>query len=536
MADSVELPNVDIFDPVMCAKRWAQCATQQEINVYLNKQIDRNREVLTATIKAQNEINAASKTKLADHDSRIAALESGLAALNKAQSDLNASFVALVTDNNNFKANVDLLLNQYQTTINLLQDNIDKISVSNEQLWNEVNKLKSQFDPDKLDAAIAGYTSVVADANKYTDAQIAALSKTVTANQTAAEQWRRDHDINFQSYQLAISERFNEQQLFLNNELATMRGGITLFRNQVDEVLNQMRDNLVSEVARLDAADKKQSDLHAADERNNEAAHQQLNALIQEVATNAQANLDAVTSQLNGVDADIKADILARDKAINARVDSVQAEIDKLKISGGKQWDTINAILEAQNRINEQMAELDAYIKQEIANVTQSLGLVANRVGNLESDSAEKGTQINALALRCEYLEETTGWKYRATVRADGSGTKTFKADFGSITFNCTASQVSFLFTPAAGITGMLSIPANDYGRMLPIPIGNNNVIQSSTAANFITGFIVGYADTKSPVPVMIYYNPASGNVHFLLGFERNASVQPQPGNPLTAS
>lgn len=234
MADSVELPNVDIFDPVMCARRWAQCATQQEINVYLNKQIDINRTVLKDTIDAQNAINAASKTKLADHDSRIAALESELKKLDKAQTDLNSAFQALQTDNNNFKSNVDLLLNQYQSTINLLQQNIDKISKSNEQLWNEVNKLKSQFDPDKLDAAIAGYDSLLKETKAYTDSEAAKLKTQIDGVAS-----------NLQSVNSTLQQMIQDNNISWNSNFDS-------YRNQINADLEQQNQRITAFIQNAD--------------------------------------------------------------------------------------------------------------------------------------------------------------------------------------------------------------------------------------------------------------------------------------------
>lgn len=543
---SVELPNVDIFDPIMCARRWAQCATQQEINVYLNKQIDVNRQVLTDTIKAQNEINAASKDKLANHETRISSLEQGLKDLDTAQQNLNAAFQQLQTDNNNFKSNVDLLLNQYQTTINLLQSNIDKISVSNEQLWNEVNKLKSQFDPDKLDAAIAGYEGVLAEAKKYTDQQTAALNESLSAvdadlqqqiKQLKAdtEQWQFDKTNNDAQVSLNFNKQLTELRSDLMNEIAVIRGGFEAYRAHIDETVSTYHDYFEAENKRQDGVTAKLQQLVNDNELNNQAGHEQLNALIQEVATNAQANLDNVQSLLqSNIDDEVKSR-LDGDAEINARINIIDSEIQALQSSDIRQWETINAILEAQNKINDKMIELEAYIKEQIADVTEQIRLAKIDIGNNSQNITQNGQEIASLNSKVNGLFELNGFKFRQTFFANGTNTYRYDVGYGFLNVATTTSQVSMSLELNAGVSGLVSVKATEYGRFQVISNTKYNIIENANQPNYAYGVIIG-ASSIAPIEFSVWYDPNTKIVTFVSDYPHTDSNTPNKGaSPTTA-
>lgn len=527
MADSVELPNVDIFDPVMCARRWAQCATQQEINVYLNKQIDVNRSVLKETIDAQNAINAASKTKLDNHESRITSLETGLSNLNKAQKDLNTAFQQLQTDNNNFKSNVDLLLNQYQTTINLLQQNIDKISTSNEQLWNEVNKLKSQFDPDKLDAAIAGYQGVLADANKYTDSEIAKVNATIDANQSALNTWQLEHDSNFNQYKANISQRFTDERNYVNQELQVIRGGFEAYRAHIDKTVSDYHDYFEAANNRQDktiaALQQTVSDNKTAGDKALADTKADLQQQLDDQRTEYVSFNTAQTQIIEGNRADSEKRDEELDQKIADNAAQAGAMIQAIRESDQKQWDTINSILEAQNRINTNMENLYKYVNEQIELVKSDIESLKSSVGDLQTES-------QALALRAEYLEQRTGWKFKVTAKAGANATPKYDVGFGTLRFNVTANQVQVALDLNAGVSGLMSIKDTAYGMLQVISGTLYNVINGAGNPNVITGYIIGYAGSASPVEFICWYDPATALVTFQCGYETNAQVMPKTG------
>lgn len=524
MAENYELPNVDIFDPVMTAKYWAKCATQQEINVYLNKQIDINRKLLIDTIKAQNDINAASKTKLADHDTRIAALESEVKALDTAQTNLNTAFQALQTDNNNFKSNVDLLLNQYQTTINLLQQNVDAIKLSNENAWKEINNLKSQFDPDLLNSAIAGYQAVLTETKAYTDSEAAKLKTQIdgvasdlqNAN-TTLQQMIQDNNITWTS-------NFDSYRNSVNADLESQNQRITSFIQNTDNVLQLQRTWLTNEIARVDERIDDLTTVVATNKKASEDSDTALGQRItQEVEQLNQTITDLGTAQTQVIEGN-RQDSEDRDTALGKRIDATNTEVDALKTSDGKQWDTINSILEAQNRINTNMENLYKYVNEQIELVKADIASNTSSIEQLQTDS-------QTLALRTERLEQRTGFKFKATAKADNSGAKTYSVGFGNLTFTATASQVSFVFALSAGVSGLVSVKDTAYGMYQVLGNTSYNVINNAAQPNVIEGRIVGYGGARTPVAFVIWYDPATATVTFQCEYETIAEVMPKDGD-----
>lgn len=490
MSDSVDLPNVDIFDPVMCSRRWAQCATQQEINVYLNKQIDINRNVLKDTIDAQNAINAASKTKLADHDSRIAALESELKNLDKAQTDLNSAFQALQTDNNNFKSNVDLLLNQYQTTINVLQQNIDKISLSNEQLWNEVNNLKSQFDPDKLNAAIAGYDSLLKETKAYTDSEAAKLKTQidgVASNlqnvNTTLQQMIQDNNTSWDS----TMDGYRNQ---VNADLEQQNQRITAFIQNTDNVLQTQRTWLTNEIARVDKRIDSLTDVVAQNktDANKQFTDEQTRVNL-ELEGQHQEYTSFNTAQTQIIEQN-RADSEKRDDdlktLINSNKDSTDGDYNSLKDSDTRQWDTINAILDANNKIVKDhetfVKEYSDYVKQndqDIKYLKSGVSGNTDAIANLQTalDNNKHFNQVNEISTSTAGSDSFSIGDTGLTCKWAVTGTAGFN--------NCTIN-----FEVKTDVVAHMAIPALDYGRPYNLPYANSQVINpSQTAPNICKAY-----------------------------------------------
>lgn len=523
MADNIELPNVDIFDPVMCARRWTQCATQQQINIYLNEQIGVNRKVLTDTIDAQNQINASVSGGIKDHASRIAALESKVAELDTAQTNLNAAFQSLTTDNNNFKSNVDLLLNQYQSTINLLQTNIDKISVSNEQLWNEVNNIKSAIDIDKINAAIAGYQSVLADSKKYTDEQVSVINdKLDVINKTASDNYsaldgkidgvNRDMTANYNNLTDQVTAADNAQNTKINEFIS----GVNLTIQNFDIFYKK-------EVSRLDG---RIDDLTSVVAANRKESQDNLTALAGEMQNEDNALREEYTSFNSSQSMIIESNRAAAeqaDTALGVRIDETNGELELLSVSDGKQWDTINNILDAQNRINKQQDAFAEEFKEHEQSNEDSFTGIGNRLNAVEEAA-------QPLALRVEYLEQRTGWKERATASAGSTGAVKYSVGFGALTFNTTNTQVSFSLALNGGVTGLICVPATGYNMPNVIGTGSTNVITNAANPNIITGWIMNYQGSQSPIEFIIFYDPATKLVTFLSQYETNSSVMPKSG------
>lgn len=519
MADTVELPNVDIFDPVQCARRWAECATQQQINVYLNKQIDVNRKVLTDTITAQNKLNASYKDGIAGHETRIADLESRVTALDKAQSDLKTAFEALTTDNNNFKLNVDNLLNQYQTTINLLTTNIDKISTSNEQLWNEVNTLKGQFDPDKLNAAIAGYEGVLSDAKKYTDEQVEAEGKRVDGNLNNVATELASLQKQITDNNTLLTQTVTENNNAIIQRFNTLSESFNVFSSQQLADLAKQREWCQTEFNRIDktaaalaatVADNKQA---AADDLS--SANKTLTALIQQTADNAQAALDKEVATLNDALSDEQKARLAADGELDKRVTAVESAIKAISASDEKQWTTINAILEAQNTVNASMQELKTYVNEQIE-------LVKSDIAGIKSNSDKQQAQIDSINKQLSAIDLNAGkGQVIATFKGDDPiiAASTTSLDGINITTAKTSAaaynNVQMSVTADAGIGGVYVVPAVEYGRPQSMPMGNTIVNPNNTNSNRVEMefFKEGW---QVNAKLAVFYNASTKLVQFI--------------------
>lgn len=519
MADeTVTLPNVDIFDPIMCAKRWAQCATQQEINVYLNKQIDINRTVLTDTINSQNKINAVSKETLADHETRIKSLETGLSDLNKAQSDLNAAFQTLQTDNNNFKSNVDLLLNQYQTTINLLQSNIDKITTSNEELWAEVNKLKSQFDPDKLDAAIAGYDGVLASCKAYTDEQIKALTAIVDANKAAFDSWVLDHDSDFQAYKISMSNKLNEIQGTWNTNLLTMQGQMDALVKSSNLQFDNFDAKYTKEIARLDSlivginGEIKDINTAISDGTTDRAAiRSEMESLHKTITGETAEQISGVNKTIDSLAATVSDNKTELENEIQKNSD----DISELNASDSKQWDTINQVLTMQNTL---VAKGDALQDS----VNEQIKLVNVSVDANKSDIEKQATEITAINKQLSLIDLNAGkGQIIATFNGDDPiiAASTVSLDGINITTAKTSAaaynNVTLAVTADAGIGGVYVVPAVEYGRPQSLPMNSTVTNPNNTNSNRIEMefFKAGW---QVNAKLAVFYNASTKLVQFV--------------------
>lgn len=482
MADNiVELPNVDIFDPIMCEQRWARCATQQEINVYFNKQIDINRKVLTDTIKAQNEINSASKTKLDTHESRIKSLEGELEKLDKAQEDLNNSFQSLQTDNNNFKSNVDLILNQYQSTISLLQQNIDKISTSNEQLWNEVNKLKSQFDQDKLDAAISGYDSLLKDTKAYTDSEAAKLKSQIDSVANDLQNINKTLQQSIDDNNTNWNSNFNNYRNTINSDLEQQNQRITSFIQDTDNVLQTQRTWLSNEIARVDKRIDSLSDTVKANKIASDDADTFLSQRIYNNASQLKQSITDLEAKQDSIIDGNRKDSEERDTALGVRIDTANNELSNIKTSDSKQWDTINAILDANNKIVEDhenyVKEYKNYVKQNDKNIED----IKTGVSGNKNDIANLQTALTNSTHFDQVDEIDTSTAANNSFNIGNTGLTCRWAVTGTNGFNnCTIN-----FDVKDDVVAHMTIPALDYGRPYNLPYTNSQIINpSQTAAN----------------------------------------------------
>lgn len=375
MSECLTLPNVDIFDPVHTAKHWARCATQQEINAYLNKQISINRRVLVETIETQNKINANLKINDDDHETRIKSLEDRVDVLDTLQSEIQVKFNSLDASNTQFKSEVESLVNLYQTTISTLSDNVSACRLSLETVKNEVNTLKSSLDMSKIQELIEGY-----------DALLEELKEEIEAAKTAL---REEFQGNFDEFESRIEAIESDNESFqsqVNQDLISNRNYMETNIANIFEAIAKWRENLTTAIQALE------SQIKLGDDN----LQTQLDALNETVNTNAEASRK-------------------RDEELNTLIyEQVGEESEARAAAVAAVTRALNEETEARaagdSSLTEQLQTLNERVTQEVNTVNATITEQVNRLeGSIAAESTNRTEGDNALDARLTILEESDG-------------------------------------------------------------------------------------------------------------------------------
>lgn len=375
MSECLTLPNVDIFDPVHTAKHWARCATQQEINAYLNKQISINRRVLVETIETQNKINANLKINDDDHETRIKSLEDRVDVLDTLQSEIQVKFNNLDASNTQFKSEVESLVNLYQTTISTLSDNVSACRLSLEQVKNEVNTLKSSLDMSKIEELIQGYDSLLAD-----------LKQEIEAAKTALREEFQGNFDEFESRIEAIESDNENFQSQVNQDLISNRNYMETNIANIFEAIAKWRENLTTAIQTLE------SQIKLGDDN----LQTQIDALDAKVDTNAEASRK-------------------RDEELNTLIyEKVGEESEARAAAVAAVTRALNEETEARaagdSSLTDQLQTLNERVTQEVNTVNATIQEQVNRLeGSIAAESTHRTDGDNALDARLTKLEESDG-------------------------------------------------------------------------------------------------------------------------------
>lgn len=436
MAELPELPNVDIFDPVHRLRAWQQCATQQQINIYLNKQIGINRDVLIKTIKAQNVWNEYFNTSKDDHEKRIKDLEDRVNTLDEKQLDLENKFLELNTNVNNFELRVTETLDLYQTTINQLTSNLTAAQTSIEELWNEVNELKRQFDPDLLNEAISGYQNILdtlkaditkldSDLREYVDAQDKILDDKITELKQFVEDNLKDFDNEIADNYNKIIEMFNNYRNEVNANLEQQNQRITNFITSMDLSFQELHDWVHNEVIKI--YDRIQVEAEKAYDDNSKLYDQvtgerlesefKINQIISNLRNAVNAKDEDLQKQINDNFASLTTSIINLEAYINQQIEFLNDKIssnaldiselkdrlDKLEESDSKQWDTINNILARQNSLDNEFINT----RYKINLLDEEISEINEKLHDFDDKIESNKEAINVLSDHVDNLDPT---------------------------------------------------------------------------------------------------------------------------------
>lgn len=516
------LPNVDIFNPIKCAEEWAYCATQQQINVYLNKQLNITKTLLSETITTQEKINQDLVGLTSNHRERIKTLEQEQARIIGLIDGLDDSFSALQADNNTFKQNVDALLDLYQTNINGIQSATDALQVTTQNLWAEVNAIKESIDIDKINAAIAGYEQVLKDANDYTDAITTSLQDELNA---------LDSQVNNNYNELLNKINSNDNELkadiisfkeSVNTALNQFQSENNSFRNEINNRLKFFEQDVGQDINRIDARintlNKKVDDYKIEENVRFNVVENRVTILEQdnEVQKDDIAQQFDELGKINGVLININDTLTGYEEHTFPEIGE---ELERLDAFDKTLQDGLNANQNGLNQLNTEHERLEKDLKDEIAET--DINFASAQAGIEENNRQIKtlGSQINGEFGLVEQLRGT----FRKTVPLteelvtqsfDIMSDPAYSEEYlklGTLKVETTATRVRFSFEPLGNCVG--AVQNGQYDANTPLNGGLLTLVSGVNNFKRVTGYILtAYNYT---IDLDFYYEPFTRRATF---------------------
>lgn len=396
-----DLPNVDIFDPIKCVEAWQRCATDQQIHVYLNSEIKRTQQCLQAFVDAQKCVNTTLDCRTKESLKRIGEAEQEIAKLKVAQASLDKAFQDLNTSNNDFKLTTEETLKLYQKTIDALTASNVKLQASNEKLWLEFSKFKSELDMDKINQALAGYEQIMTETkalieksenetaiklqqmqtqyDKLSSQLTSDLAKNDADNKAIIASFKNDvnnqitnqnntlntyiknTDENISKFKADVKthmEALNKRVDETNTRLDEVSGGLNA---KLDNVKTELGESIVKESTQRKDADERIEGLMSA---NNTALRNDFDKLSNNVTHALLEQTKETTQALNDLDKSINKRIDVEVKDINIKHD---ADIKTLTEDVNKKYDTLDS------KIDQSVSGLDKTVNDRITQVTSDL-------------------------------------------------------------------------------------------------------------------------------------------------------------------
>lgn len=405
----VTLPNTDIFDPIKCVEEWNRCATDQQIHVYLNSQIQKTQQCLQSFVDGQNLVNSTLNTRSLDAIKRITAAEQEITRLDGIQTTLQENFRALSSGNNEFKLSTQQTLDLYQTSIDALTTANTKLTAAQEKLQADLSRLRNELDTDKINQALAGYDAILAEAKKLIAAS--------------------EHEYSVKIQQLDTS--FKSLDAELRNEIATHNSEnkklIDDFRHEVQQQITNINSNLNTYIANTD---KTIADFKAAVEKQVNDLSQRIDNSVEsinQISGGMSAKLDTLKTEIteqiamekaqridgdeklkgnfNILSREVKEDIREFKNSVNSNIIDIQDKfnerVNNLEKSLTTKHDadikTLTDLIEENheevtNKINTDVQGVKTELNERITNTETNLN---NKIITLESDVNNKFTELN---------------------------------------------------------------------------------------------------------------------------------------------
>ncbi|EEY1392317.1 hypothetical protein E9Y15_004681 [Escherichia coli] len=406
---NVQLPNTDIFDPIKCVEAWNRCATDQQIHVYLNSEIQKTQQCLQSFVDGQKLVNSTLNTRSLDAIKRITACEQEITRLDGIQTTLQENFRALSSSNNEFKLSTQETLDLYQRSIDALTTANTKLTASQEKLQADLTRLRNELDTDKINQALAGYDAILAEAKKL-----------------IAES---EHEYSVKIQQLDTS--FKSLDAELRNEIATHNSEnkklIDDFRHEVQQQITNINSNLNTYIANTDktiadfkaAVEKQVNDLSQRIDNSVESINQisggmsaKLDTLkteiTEQIATEKAQRIDGdekLKGNFNILSREVKEDIREFKNSVNSNIIDIQDKfnerVNNLEKSLTTKHDadikTLTDLVEENheevtNKINTDVQAVKTELNERITNTETTLN---NKIITLESDVNNKFTELN---------------------------------------------------------------------------------------------------------------------------------------------
>lgn len=404
-----QLPNTDIFDPIKCVEAWNRCATDQQIHVYLNSEIQKTQQCLQSFVDGQKLVNSTLNTRSLDAIKRITACEQEITRLDGIQTTLQENFRALSSSNNEFKLSTQETLDLYQRSIDALTTANTKLTASQEKLQADLTRLRNELDTDKINQALAGYDAILAEAKKL-----------------IAES---EHEYSVKIQQLDTS--FKSLDAELRNEIATHNSEnkklIDDFRHEVQQQITNINSNLNTYIANTDktiadfkaAVEKQVNDLSQRIDNSVESINQisggmsaKLDTLkteiTEQIATEKAQRIDGdekLKGNFNILSREVKEDIREFKNSVNSNIIDIQDKfnerVNNLEKSLTTKHDadikTLTDLVEENheevtNKINTDVQAVKTELNERITTTETTLN---NKIITLESDVNNKITELN---------------------------------------------------------------------------------------------------------------------------------------------
>ena len=439
------LPNVDIFDPVQCTKRWNQCATQQQINVYLNAEIVRTQECLQLFKTAQQGVNDILDGKIKNHETRIAALETAQAQLKQAQSDLQANFNSLNASNTQFQTDVDKTLKLYQASINAVTSVTNTLTAEQQSMWNEINALKSTIDPAKIQQAIAGYDAIMSETKALIAQNAAETDVKLKQLDTKFNTLSTDTANAISESNAQVSKRISDFTSSVSGDITAQNARISALVNSTSESISdlqkQISDNKVSsenaDVELGKAIGQVRADIIAGNQAIGEriSAEEQArkdgdNALKGTITANANIAAEADKATIKRID-DLKSGVDSAIAASDKRIDEIKSDVaaaikandDKTSAAIKASDEKLDAAIKAQDeRVDGKVESLEQWTDKKLLEINNAArDYTDKRVDGLDDKlSAQiKALDVTQQADRADLEKEIAEVKTLATTDTD---------------------------------------------------------------------------------------------------------------------